>query len=585
MFRRHPVLATLGGLALGLLAAALFGLLVHYGVQSWISSGTWGRTERTGEQFDLWYPDRSPAIAGAADVRAELKAVAEEILARAGIDENQLPDSFDVFLHAGDEELLESLANRKADTTALIGPSLDLLLGEDVRLPMAELLLSHGLGRCTSQLIYLGSVLAIAYPDRNFHAVVAALPDAVRPTLQDLVALEAHGLSETFYQQNTSPTANRYLFSLESVGTVLRAAEAWHTSPLETIEALQAASLVQYLIEKDGSSEILHRVWGAGYTETVLERVSGRSLKELSEAWHEVAISSGQRASDYPYQQALRLAETGYCDEARDVTASWDVESLSESEAVLAVRVNLLSGRFDEAREVAEVCRVSEVCGLSRWIGASVEASDLVRLLQLTGAPASPNLDRLGDVVRRTQMLLGVASDAIPFPVTAVCHGSEEGAIEGAWMVRTSGLSCPIAWCQPTDRVDETLATSVAGAALGRSRSALLRMGVAGCAVSSRDALVAEAMALREEGAWVPLGSIDPVMGGDDRVTRIEASIMACYLAEVHGSDRLAEVWRTTTAIGGATSLDTALSRAVGATRRVIEPKLVAWLEREAARR
>ena len=42
MFRRHPALAAIGGIALTLGAAVLLGLLLAYGVQPWVASGTWG---------------------------------------------------------------------------------------------------------------------------------------------------------------------------------------------------------------------------------------------------------------------------------------------------------------------------------------------------------------------------------------------------------------------------------------------------------------------------------------------------------------------------------------------------------------
>ena len=198
---------------------------------------------------------------------------------------------------------------------------------------MAELVLSHGWGACASQIIYLGTVLLVAFPERDYHSVVAALPATSRHSVAELLLLDGVGLPKTFYQTYTSPTASRYLVSLEAASAMTRAGRVWGASPEERIEALEAASLMQYVAETAGTREVLREAWGPGYAGPVLERVTGGSIADLDEAWRCAAAERGPLGADYPLQLALRQLEAGDCDGAYKTAADWSRDPPGRSPA------------------------------------------------------------------------------------------------------------------------------------------------------------------------------------------------------------------------------------------------------------
>ena len=582
MFRRFPALATIGGIAIAFGVAGLLGLLLAYGVQPWISTGTWGRTCKAGDRVNLWYADGSDSIRKHAELRADLERLIDETSARIGLDPTLVPRPIDVFPHDSEADLIESLTNRKADTTATIGPSLDLMSGEDPRLRVAELVLSHGWGACASQIIYLGTVLLIAYPDRDFHSVVAALPATARHSVSELMTLDTVGLSKTFYQTYTSPTAARYLVSLEAASELTRAGSSWKASPEERIEALEAASLMQYVVERAGTSAVLGGAWGPGFAGPVLERVTGMTIGELDVAWQTAADERGPLCSDYPAELALRRLESGDCDGAYEVAAEWDPEDLEDRSFDVMVRAAFLSGHVDVAQGLLETAdRMSEFAWIADLRAVDSEQMGTIRLLCVGEAACAISAAVLDRVCSASLDALGIESDGASLPLTVVCYPTSEDVARAASLTETSGVFCPIVSCVSGEDPSYDVAVALPSTVFGATRSKILACGFATCITHSREALILRGRALRDAGKWQPLGSMECI-GKTSSAVDVQAGLLVLYLMETRGGDVVGQIWARTARRGGGRSLDTAMDEAIGETRRTIESDLLLWLDEAA---
>jgi len=103
--------------------------------------------------------------------------------------------------------------------------------------------------------------------------------------------------------------------------------------------------------------------------------------------------------------------------------------------------------------------------------------------------------------------------------------------------------------------------------------SRLLRSGLAVALSYSKDELVEQACALHSEGTWIPLTRLDFGIA-DERIIKIEAGLMLWYLLDNSVQD-MREVWIATSPVGLYLSVDAALKRVLGKTRKEIEETLV----------
>ena len=169
-----------------------------------------------------------------------------------------------------------------------------------------------------------GNKLYATEPQRDFHAVVAALPDRLFLTLPELIRAEERGrFSESIYQQFDSPYSPvsiafsnlRELFGLSIHG---------EASP-EDIMALEAASLVQFLIQTKGGIRAVKQAWGRGSTADLLNRIDSSPLAEMGARWYAVGMKEGRDAPDYPFLSVYYLLGGGFSD------AAWTTSSALSS--------------------------------------------------------------------------------------------------------------------------------------------------------------------------------------------------------------------------------------------------------------
>ncbi len=249
---RHPVVTLVGGLAIGVIAIGIAVLILVLVIEPVATPELEGTVYYKEGDFVLRYRKDSPGREDHAALAEVLKQDYEGLLDLLDVNPDLVPTPIDVFVHDDTSSMQTSISKRKSpEARSVYLAPLDLLVGEDPRGRLAELVLAFGWGRCGSQILHAGTRLYATEPKRDFHAVVAAMPDRLFLALPELIRAEERGrFPESIYQQFDSPYSPvsiafsdlRKLFKFSVHGEV---------SP-EDILVLEAASFVQFLIETKG---------------------------------------------------------------------------------------------------------------------------------------------------------------------------------------------------------------------------------------------------------------------------------------------------------------------------------------------
>jgi hypothetical protein len=580
---RKPWVMTIGGLFLGAAGAAIFVVLLNYVIQPQMSVETRDIYAVRDDRFNVWYHDGSPERARYTELKARLEESLDDLLVRLAIDPSEIPMPIDVVVHDDAGQLQSSIVQRKSllATYTFSGAVFDLFAGEDPYPRLTELLLAFGWGQCYSQLLYTGATMVLADPDRSFHPTVAAAPPRLRYSLEELLQLDASGqFSQTLYQQLDSPFSARMAFgSLESIAAFysLFGSEE-NLVPDEDFASLQAASLVEYLIQCNGGIEALKAVWGPGTSRALFERLACGPLDDLSEAWHRTAIADGQTGALYDYYRALYLFEAGEFEEAHRLTQAWRDRTLDDEDVVLAARCAISVGEFEEASEWLEDAGLTSgqpaewAALFSGWRGVS---SDGVTVF---GDLSEEELSRLLAGVReareRVATGLALSEDDLPQRITVFFYENAETRQAGQGVTPADSMNQTAWHVVVGEDVGWALASTLPAYAYRvGTASNLLRTGLATAVTVGWEDLVAQGCRILTEGAWTPLWQLG--FGGvSPEQFRVETGLMIRHLIDVHGLEIVRQLWHAT-ARGGGMSFDSAILEYAGTSRRDIERALL----------
>ncbi len=570
-----------GGLAIGFLCFGLAIALVFFVIRPSLERGTRGlRAHRQGD-VRVWIAGRSAdAVAAASAAAIETEALLDAFASSLAVDRQALPLPIDLFLHRDAGELVESVVNRDSDYRSIRWAILDRLLWEDPHVRVAELVLAYGWGKCTSQILYAGMVLVAAYPDRNFHAFVAALPEQARHSVDELISLESSGdFPRTFYQIYDSPYAMRF-------GLTLAAAKRHYDVPRVVLSVpqqqqlyLESASLVQYLIEDRHSLEAFRDAWGIGFSSNLLAGLTACAPAELTREWHEIAIQAGRPSPEYPVQRVRLLLESGDPEAAYEIARDWSTTEMTDEQLELAVASTVLVGDLDGARTLLDRAPLDDA-GKPPWIAPFIEGTvstrDSVRLVASGPKRPDATLDRVQATIDSLRGLLGLSDADLPEPVTVVVYANVDQMEQARPTLSAYGLPSALVQVVDGDDIPIAVARALPSYVLGDTRSKLLERGVALAASCQRLDLHSRAMALRLEGRWQPLGTLS-YMGHAEAEVDVQAAMLVRTILDEFGTDTLRAVWTSTSTLGGGSCLDTALKTHAGVTRAELEERFLAF--------
>jgi hypothetical protein len=574
---------TVGGFAIGAIAAAIFAILINYVIQPQMSVETHDIYAVRGDRFNVWYHDGSPQRAGYVDLLARLEESLDELLTQLDVDPSVIPLPIDVLVHDDPDQLQASIVQRKSPlATHTFFSVLDLLAGEDPRARLVELVLAFGWGECFSQLLYSGTVTVLVHPDRNHHAAVAAAPERLRYSFEDLLSLEGSGaFSPTLYQQFDSPfSASMALGSLESIATFYTVfGTEGSLTPEEDFLSLQAASLVQYVIECSGGTDVLESVWGPGSSEALFGRVACGTLDELAESWHETAIAEGSTGVLYDYYRALYLFEAGEFMKAYGLTKEWRERELNEEELILGVRCALSVGEFEETMAwIGEIGSTADQ--VAEWIALfggwrRVEQDGILVLSERSNEELTRLLAKVGEARIRIAAELGLGSDQLPPRMTVFFYDDAETRRAGRNLTPDVTMHQTAWHVVVGEDLGWILASTLPAYAYRISTASnLLRTGLATVATVGYEELAERGCQVVVSGDWTPLWQLG--FGGvPPDLFRTESGLLVWYLVDTYGLDMIEDLWRATARLGGGMSLDSAMLELAGTSKREIEQALL----------
>ena len=565
-----------GGLGIGFLCFGLAIALVFYVIRPSIERGTHGlRAYREGE-VRVWTAGQMQADEVEA-VRAETEQLWGEITASLDIDLDAFPRPIEVFLHRTIDDLIESVVNRDSDYRSVQWAILDRLMWEDPRTRIAEMVLAYGWGECTSQILHAGMTLVAAYPNRNFHTFVAALPERSRHSVDELVSLETSGeFPQTYYQIYDSPYAMRFGLSLTATKRHYDIPRVVLAEPEQQQLYLESASLLQHLIEERHSIEALRAVWDVGFSVNLLEQLTGCTAAELTAEWHAAAGRSGAGSADYALQRVRLLVESGDCDAAYEISRSWSARDASDEQLMWMILASILAGDPDRGRiMLAEAATrgaepPSWALPLVNGTAASAQSARIVSSTAVDVGDLA-TIQTSVDAVRRD---LGLTDDDLPATITVIVHEDIGKMEEARPTLGRYGLPSALVQVIRGEDMARAVATALPAYALGKTRSKLLERGFALATSGDPADLIARAAALRATPRWQSLGDLT-YMGHDEADVDVQAALLVRAILDAFGTETFRAVWRSTSTLGGGRCLDTALKTHAGVTRHELEEE---WL-------
>ncbi len=580
---KKPWVMTAGGLVIGALGVAVFVILLNYVIQPQMSVETRDLYAVRGERFNVWYHEGSSSRDAYATLIARLEEALDDLIVRLDVDPSEVPSPIDVLVHDDPNQLQSSIVQRKSPmATHTFYVVLDLFAGEDPYPRLVELVLAFGWGQCYSQLLYSGTAMVLGDPGRNYHSAVAAAPARLQYSFEELLRLEVAGeFPPTLYQRFDSPfSASMALGSLENVATfyTLFGSEG-NLVPEESFTSLQAASLVQYLIECNGGIEALKSVWGPGASQILIDQLSCEPLGDLSKAWHETALASGRAEEDYDYYRALYLFEAGEFEDAHRLTETWRERELTEEDVVLAVRCALSVGEFAEAMAWIEEAgstssRMAEWTALFDGWG-SIEGDGISVFGERSDKELTRLLGEVGKACEDVAAGLGFSTDELPQRMTVFFYEDAEARQAGQSVTPDASMHQTAWHVVVGEDIGWILAFTLPAYAYRISAASnLLRTGLATAVAVEFEDLVEQGCQILTAGDWTPLWQLG--FGGvPSHLFRIQSGLIVRYLFDVHGQELIRELWHATARLGGGMSFDSALLEFAGTSRRDIEQALL----------
>ena len=579
--KHKPVLAMIGGFAIAGVAIGILVLIALKWVEPMSAPEQVGTVQFHTEHFTLWYQKDATGISEHSALANELQGDLDEIIKLLKVDPTLIPNPIDVFVHDDIPSMQTSIAKRKSmDSRGGYIAPLDLLAGESPRRRLAELVLAFGWGQCGSDLLKQGMSLYASDPQRNFHAIVAALPERLYYPLPELILMEKRGkFPESFYEQFDSPYAPAYI-AFGDLRGLLRLSVHGETS-LEDIPVLEAASFVQFLIETKGGIASVRQAWGKGSTGGLLCRIDSSSLEEIGARWYADAVEEGRLAPDFPFLSAYYLLGGGFPDTAWARCSAWRVDDLSQDEVALAARCALAVGAFSEARALTSHLEEGEAKDdiqalLTLYEGWTMTETHGLRFF-VSPQVSRKECPRLSEVKRVFDEMvdrLALTPGDLPERISFFLYPDAQALSRGESLIPFSSQKSAVLHLLPSDNLVYLMAEVLPVYAWRKDTySRLLREGVAMALSSDRDLLVQEGVRLRQEKRWFPLSSVDFGMTSESTVG-VEAGLLVDYLLRRYGGAAVREIWVATSPRGRYLSFDTALTEVCSTTREEIEAEL-----------
>ena len=570
-------LSLAGGLAIGFLCFGLAIALVFFVIRPSIERGTHGLQAYREGEVRVWTDGQIQADEAEA-VRTETEELWRKTAASLDIDLEVFPRPIEVFLHRNIDDLIDSVVNRDSDYRSVRWAILDRLPWEDPRTRIAELVLAYGWGECTSRILHAGMTLVAAYPDRNFHTFVAALPEQSRHSVDELVSLETSGdFPQTYYQIYDSPHAMRFGLSLSATKRHYDIPRVVLANPEQQQLYLESASLIQYLIEERHSVEALRAVWDVGFTANLLGRLTGCTTAQLTAEWHAAAMRGGVGSVDYAVQRVRLFVESGDCDVAYEIARSWSARDASDEQLTWMILASILAGDLDRARALLPQA-ASRGTELPSWtvsfVDGTVALAESVRIVASTAIDACDlaAIQTSVDAVRRD---LGLTEDDLPEPMTVVMYEDRGRMEEARPTLGRYGLPSALVQVVRDEDIAHAVATALPAYALGKTRSRLLERGFALATGGDPSELAARAAALRATPRWQSLSELT-YMGHAEADVDVQAALLVRTIFDEFGTETFRAVWRSTSTLGGGSCLDTALKLHAGVTRQELEERFLA---------
>jgi len=582
----YPVTLTIGGLALGGIAIGIVVAIIVFWVQPMSTPELKGTVYYKAGEFILRYQKDSPAREDHAALAELLKQDYEELLDLLDVSPDLVPTPIDIFIHDDITAMRTSILKRKGPNSCSVYLTLlDLLAGEDVRECLAELILAFGWGQCGSEILRTGTKLYAVEPGRNFHAVLAALPERLLISLPELMRIEERGqFPNSVYQQFDSPYAPasiafsdiRSLLALDISGEVL----------LEDIEALEAASFVQFLVETKGGIQALKQAWGKGSTAKLLRRIDLLPPEEIGAEWYTEGVRQGKDDPDFPYLTAYYLLAGGSPDAAWVEAQTWLLDGLSDVELLIGARCALSVGEFSAADGIAMYLHEQEAKDeleqyFALYQGWNVEQTTGLRILFSPEAMRELGVRSIAEVAgnyARMCARLGLSPSDLPERLTLFLYSDALLRDRGAMLTPLSAIQSGTVHLLVTDDIAYCLGQILPGYAWKKDTySRLLRIGLAVALSRSEECLAAEGCQLRNEKRWFSLPRLD-LDTTDRKTAEIEAGLLMNYVLATYGAEDLSRVWILTSPLDCYLSFDMALEEVCQTTRSRIEQCLFSSL-------
>jgi len=581
---RRQVFFSLGGIGIGLIVAGLIALLINNVIEPQMQVETQDLVKFPGDVFSIWYHVDSPHMNSRHDLLPKLEEALDDLLDRLDVSIDVIPLPIDILVHDDPAMMQRSILRRKS-ALALYSfyAVIDLIYGEDPYSRLSELVLAFGWGNCNSQLLYQGMLLYVSFPERNFHTPLAAAPSRILHSLRDLFRLEAADeFEETLYQRYQSPFSQRLAVgSLEGLGEFKAMLSTVEDESSEfDIAQLQAASLVQYLIECGGGLQEFRRIWGPGTTEAVIARLACGPLTDLADNWLRVVHESDASEDELEYYQARFLYEAGELEAAADVTQTWNPSTLSSSGSILSVRTQLAAGNFETAKRFANAVDSSTAEMLRSWVDAYdgwQQVADGSFTILGNGRKVA-----LSEVLQQVQAAYAYVADAfefheseLPSHITVFYYETDEDREQGQLMIPVVNTHRTM-WhiSSQTNIVEAFVVTLPAFVVKKETASNLLRRGLTAVLTIDREELVRRGCENLHAGEWTPLWRVG--FGGvPNRILEVQTGLMIQLVLDTYGVEVIRDLWLATSRIGGGLSLDTALADILNTSRNEIEKELI----------
>ncbi len=581
---RRQVFFSLGGIVIGLVVAGLIALFINNVIEPVMQVETQDLVKYPGETFSIWYHVDSHNMNSRHQLLPRLEEALTDLLTQLDVSIEAIPLPVDVLVHDSPGMMQQTTLRRKSSRAMYSFYSvIDLLQDENPYPRLAELVLAFGWGKCSSQLLYKGMLMNVSSPERDFHIPLAAAPARLLYSLEDLFRLEkANAFEETLYQRYQSPFSPRMAIgTFEGIGefrTMFSTVQDESTD--YDIADLQAASLVQYLIECGGGLQEFRSIWGPGTTEALIVRLACGPLPELFEDWMTVVQAADTAAAEFEYYQARFLFEAGELEAAAHITGSWNPGDLSSSESILSVRTQLAVGEFEAAARIARAAVSSTSEALEGWIDAYYGWQHVTDgAFTVLGDGTSSDLN---EVLREVQAgynlvvnTFGFLESELPDHVIVFYYDTEEAREQGTSIIPVVSTHRTM-WhiSSQDDIVDQFVVTLPSFVVKKETASNLLRRGLSAVVTIDRDELIRRGCEILHSGEWTPLWKLG--FGGlPDRLFETQTGLMIQYIIDTYGIGVIRDLWLATARIGGGASLDTAIKNILNTSRTEIEQSLV----------